>query len=143
MNFAPLNEVNVVAKYDPNTHYIHVEYRQVSNPTVARAFYQWLYQLADSIGIEHVCGATIDFRKVNIFEQGNVKAAQQESLSANRTLDMSHIPVALVVETMLQEQMVRISSNLTKQTHRMRLVKSDKEALNFITEWNRQNKGIS
>lgn len=143
MNVAPLNEVNVVARFDPSTSYIHVEYRQVSNPTIARAFYQWLYQLADSIGIEHVCGGIIDFRKVNIFEQGNVKAAQKESLSANRTLDMSHIPVALVVETMLQEQMVRISSNLTKQTHRMRIVRSDKEALDFITEWNQQHKGIS
>ena len=53
---------------------------------------------------------------------------------------MSHIPVGLIVRTIYQEQMVRISTKLTQQTQRMKIVKSMDEALAFIQEWNQQHR---
>lgn len=139
MNILPLEDTNVTAIFDGTTGYIHVKYFETLTPAITTSFYQWLFGVADKIGIKAVRGSTIDFRKVKTFHQGNIRTAQKESRSANQQLDLSHIPVGLIVTTVYQEQMVRISTKLTQQTQRMRIVKSEEEALAFIQEWNQQH----
>lgn len=140
MNIPPLNETNVTAHIDIDTGLIHVVYQETITPQVTKQFYEWLYDIASKHDLAGIQGATFDFRNVKTFHQSNLRTAQKESRSANNKLSMSHIPVALVVQTIYQEQMVRISINLTQQTQRMKIVKSMDEAFAFIKEWNQQNR---
>lgn len=134
MQFEGIDTPQLTVVYEQDTHYVHVTYRGELTPQITAEFYSWLGQLADLIGIENVHGATIDFRQVTKFHQQNLYTAYRESRSANRTMDMSHIGVGMIVESK-QEPMVRLSMNLTGQVERMRIVYSPEEALKFIIEW--------
>jgi hypothetical protein len=140
MNIPSLNNPNVAAHVDSVTGLIHVVYQDAITPQITKRFYEWLYEIAGKHDLAGVKGATFDFRDVKTFDQGNIRTAQKESRSANNKLSMSHIPVGLIVRTLYQEQMVRISTTLTQQTHRMKIVKSVNEALAFIQEWNQQHR---
>jgi len=140
MAIPPLNQTNVTAQVDHDSGLIHVVYQEAITPQVTLQFYEWLYDIAGQYDLAGIQGATFDFRAVKTFDQGNMRTAQKESRTANNKLSMAHIPVSLIVRTIYQEQMVRISTKLTQQTQRMKIVKSMDEALVFIQEWNQQHR---
>jgi len=51
---------------------------------------------------------------------------------------MNHVAVALIVSTLLQENMVRVAMKITPQEHRKRIVKSEEAARAFIDEWHQK-----
>ena len=91
------------------------------------------------IGVENLRGIIFDFRKVQRFSRDNLPAAQSESYRANRNLSLDHVPIAMVVETPIQEQMVRISMQSTPGQNRKRIVHTIEEGYAFIDAFNQQS----
>lgn len=127
----------MLAWFDDLTHFTHVVYRGVLIPETTVSFYDWVAEIDAAEGVKTIRGCILDFRQVVEFDFRNLLVAKHESQSANAHIDMSHIPVALIVANMYQDQMVHTSMMITPQQDRKRIVKSDKEALAFIDGWNR------
>lgn len=122
----------MVAYFDNERRYAWITYRGVLIPETTVTFYEWLGDVDAAIDIKSVHGCVIDFRPVIEFDQRNLRATKRESQTANTQLDMSHIPVALIIDTSYQGQMVRISIQATPQPERKRIVKSIEEAFSFF-----------
>ena len=71
-------------------------------------------QLLTEIDVKSVRGLVIDFRRVERFDKGNMAAVQRESHTLNHKFDLTYLPVALVVDTPLQEQIVSITNKIYK-----------------------------
>ncbi|MFN8371789.1 MAG: hypothetical protein U0694_02785 [Anaerolineae bacterium] len=113
----------------------YVVYRGVLTSSVTHAVYEWTTEFAQVVNVEEVRGAVYDFRQVTDAETGNLAAVHRESRNLNVRVDTSHTAVALIVETVHQEQIVRISMQVTPGHERKRIVKSMDEALKFIDEY--------
>jgi len=121
--------------YDEQTNFVHIAYRGKLTPDITIQAYGWLAEMSTIVDSKTIKGSIIDFSGVTEFDSRNLSTAQKESRRANTELDFSHIPVALVVSTPLQDQMVRLSMQVTPEEQRKRVVKSQAEGLAFIAEW--------
>jgi hypothetical protein len=128
------------AYYDENEQILFVTYSGIMTPDVTAQFYTWLLQsLAERPGlVETARGSVYDFRKVARFENKNLTAAQRESQNLSQRFDVSHIPVALIVGSLYQEQLLRVTMQIQQGQERKRIVRSVDEALAFFNEYHRQ-----
>lgn len=135
MEIAPLSTPQVRAYYDPAEHIVHVVYQSEVTPQVTKEVYSWTADLAQKVPPGTVRGAIYDFRATTQFVAANISTVQRESRTLNSKVNMSNIPVALIVTTLMQEQMVRVGMKITPEENRKRIVKSEEEALSFIQQW--------
>lgn len=98
-----------------------------------------MFKQVSAIGIENVRGGIFDFSQVDIFNLDNIWAVKQEVTSHASEVSFGDIPTALVVKTLYQENMVKISMRMNEQTDRLQIVHTQEEALAFIDGWH-QNK---
>ena len=82
-------------------------------------------------------GSIYDFRLVTDFTNRNATTTQRESGKLNRNVDMRNHPVALLVNTIFQEQFVKAFMQLTPGDQRKRIVRSEEDALAFIANFHR------
>jgi hypothetical protein len=129
------HQPGVVGCFDPHNRILHVAYFGHVTAETTSAIYQWGWRLSEEVGPENIYGMIIDFSAVLAFAPQSVGTALRESRRINRTFDLSHLPVAHIVKNLYQEQMVTISTDLSGQPERMRLVYSEDEALSFIENW--------
>ncbi|RMG83055.1 MAG: hypothetical protein D6712_13685 [Chloroflexi bacterium] len=130
---------DLTAYFDDATSIAQVIYRGPMTASLTIRAYQWIAQITGVIGVEAIHGAVFDFRAVTNFESYTLSTVMRESKKANMKFDFSHVPVALLVGSGLQEQMVRVALKVSPQDFRKRLVRSQEEALAFIDEWHGQN----
>ena len=130
-----LETEQVSAYFDETTQFVYVIYKGKLTTEVTIRLYEWLGEASLIIDRKNIKGSIFDFSAVTDFDTRNLNTAQKESRRANTEIDFSHIPVALVVNTTLQEQMVTLSMKVTPEEHRKRVVKSEAEGLAFIAEW--------
>jgi hypothetical protein len=125
----------VTAYWEDIQNIFYVIYRGVLTRAVTTQVYQWMMETSQALKGQEVQGGIYDFRQVSDAESGNLAAVHRESRNFNVKVDTSHTPIALIVENLHQEQIVRISMQVTPGQKRKRIVKSMDEALKFIQEY--------
>ncbi len=122
------------AWYDTEEGILHVNYRGVLTPEATVQFYRWLGGIIQRNPQEvgRAKGSIYDFRGVTGFDKSNLTSAQRQSKQLNMQVDMSGHPVALLVETALQERILIVELSISPQQDRKRIVRTEAEALAFI-----------
>lgn len=128
----------VVSYFDDETGIVYVIYRGVLSPDVTAQVYKWMAESVQQMDIKLVRGGIYDFREVTDFNKGNLATANRESRSFNTKVDVSSIPAALIVSTLFQEQMVKVSMQITPGQDRKRIVKSMDDAVAFIKQFQKR-----
>ena len=139
MNVPRLDSDPVTAYFDPVSQITHTIYRGKLTPEVTLQAYQWTFAALEVIDVKDIRGSIYDFRRVTEFHNANLSILQRVSQKANIQYDFSHIPVALIVSSLLQEHLVLVYMKVSPQEKRKRIVKSEPEALAFINEWHKRD----
>src|SRR5262245_38336564 len=96
--------------YDDETLILNVVYKGVLSPDVTAQMYRWLGEVIQRrpADVVRARGTIYDFRQVTGFDSRNLTSAQRQSQQFNNNNDVSNHPVALLVDTFLQEQILRV-----------------------------------
>ena len=130
-----LNETNVTGYYDSYKRIFYVSYRHTLNAEASTQAYGWLFTEVPKVNIENVYAFIFDFTQVHKFGLENTIATKRQSQTARAVVDLSRIPAALIVHTVVQEQMVLLSAKVNEVEERTRIVKSQAEAMTFIEQF--------
>jgi hypothetical protein len=122
------------AWYDDESLILYVVYKGVLTPDVTSQMYRWLGDVIQRrpADVVRARGSIYDFRQVTGFDSRNLTSAQRQSQQFNNKVDVTNHPVALLVDTLFQEQILRVELKISPQQDRKRLVRSEAEALDFI-----------
>jgi len=125
------------AWYDDETLVLYVVYKGVLSPDVTAQMYRWLGEVIQRrpADVVRAKGSIYDFRQVTGFDSRNLTSAQRQSQQFNNKVDVTNHPVALLVDTFLQEQILRVELKISPQQDRKRMVHSEAEALAFIASF--------
>ncbi len=126
------------AYFEDESGIMYVTYQGVLSPDITAQVYKWMLDAVQTLDVKDIRGGIYDFRLVKDFNKGNLSTANRESRNFNVKVDISHVPVALLVNTFFQEQMVKVSMKIDPGQDRKRIVKSMEEALVFIKEFHRK-----
>lgn len=137
-NVPPLNEPNLTGHYDEDKKIFYIFYSGTLDSDNTTNAYTWLFKNGLNLGIESIRAFVFDFTKVTRFQRDNTFAAKRESQTANAVADLSRIPVALIVNTVYQEQMVILSMKVNGVEDRTKVCKSHAHALAFIDQFHQQ-----
>jgi hypothetical protein len=130
---------NYIARYDETNNIIYGIYGEIVTPEATTGLYSAIAALFASVDIKTVRGLVMDFRRVDRFDKGNMATVQRESYAINNQFDLSHVPVALVVDTALQEQIVDFTTKVTPDRDRKQIVYSIAEAFTYFDEWHAEH----
>jgi hypothetical protein len=139
-----LDTETVRAEYDAEEKVLRVSYFGILSPEVTNQFYGWLIPTMQNSPhlVTEARGSIYDFRQVKDFKSSNITTARKQSQNASQSAELKNHPVALVVETPLQERMVSVMMKLTEQTDRKKLVSSIEEAQDYITAWHKKHEAM-
>jgi len=128
---------NFSAWYDDQQQILHVVYNGVLTPDTTAQFYRWLSAVIQRRpqDVVRAKGSIYDFRGVTGFDSRNLTSAQRQSQQFNTKADVSNHPVALLVDTLMQEQILRVELKISPQQDRKRIVHSEDEAYAFIASF--------
>jgi hypothetical protein len=128
---------NFTAWYNDEQEILHVVYKGVLTSDTTVQVYRWLGEVIQRRpqDVMRAKGSIYDFRGVTGFDSHNLTSAQRQSQQLNTKADMSGHPVALLVDTLLQEQILRVELKISPQQDRKRLVHSEEEAYAFIASF--------
>jgi hypothetical protein len=135
MTIIPIRSPNLSTNFDEAKGIVLINYHGHHTPEIGGQAYQWARSLLEMVGPEAIRGVIFDFSDVDVFEETTFSLAKARHEGVNRVADMSHHPVAVVVATPYQEQMVSAVSMLTHSETRTALVNSCEEAMEFIETW--------
>jgi hypothetical protein len=125
------------AWYDDEQMILHVVYKGILTPDTTAQFYRWLGGVIQRRpqDVVRAKGSIYDFRAVTGFDSRNLTSAQRQSQQFNTKADVSSHPVALLVDTFMQEQILRVELKISPQQDRKRIVHSEDEAYRFIASF--------
>ncbi|MEO8609832.1 MAG: hypothetical protein ABI690_18210 [Chloroflexota bacterium] len=137
MMLEPIDTENFSGWYDDEIQVLRVAYKGVLSPDVTAQMYRWLGEVIQRrpADVVRAKGSIYDFRQVTGFDSRNLTSAQRQSQQFNTKVDMTNHPVALLVDTFLQEQILRVELKISPQQDRKRMVHSEAEALAFIASF--------
>lgn len=129
------------AHYDTEEKLLIVAYTGILSADVTSQFYSWLVSTMkeNPTLVGEARGSIYDFRGVTDFQSSNITTTRKQSTTVNQSVDIRDHPVALVVETILQERMIASTMRLTQQTDRKKIVYSIEDAKAFIEAWHKDN----
>ncbi|TVR24441.1 MAG: hypothetical protein EA396_01335 [Anaerolineaceae bacterium] len=130
-----LQTENAHAHYDEAQKIATIIYSGELEASATVAVYGWLDALYERVGLGNVDGVIFDFSAVTAFVGDNLKIARRASSKMNMSKDTSRFPVALVVSTPEQEEILRGPMRISAENLRKRIVYSQQDALNFIHTW--------
>ncbi|RMG83052.1 MAG: hypothetical protein D6712_13670 [Chloroflexi bacterium] len=144
MGFPYIKSEDLDAHFDSDNMLLFITYRGVLSDKQTLRVYEWFHELLTATMKEGLYpsdlrGAVFDFREVTDFRQYNLLTVMRESQKMNKTANFSHVPVAMVVNSLLQEELVRVALKVSPQDYRKRIVRTPQEALNFIDNWHREH----
>ncbi|RMG83051.1 MAG: hypothetical protein D6712_13665 [Chloroflexi bacterium] len=144
MTFPRIDSDDLTAYFDDEHYITYVVYRGVLTDQQTLRVYAWMGELlkaaiAAGLGLNDLYGSVYDFREVTNFKQYNLSTVMRESQKVNTKMNLSHVPVALLVQSPLQEELLRIALKLTPQDYRKKVVHSEQEALDFIEQWHHEH----
>ena len=123
------------ADYDPEQGLIYVTYEGVLTEDVPKAVYGWLEELYEEIDVTSLYGQIFDFRGVEEFDESNLKTARRTSSRMNMRVDVSHVPVALIVSDPYHQEILLGSMRISPDHIRKKIVWSEEEAQEFFQTW--------
>lgn len=132
----PLQLEQASAYFDGEQRIAYVAYRGSLGDAVTVQVYEWLDTLFKQVDIQTVYGEIFDFTKVTEFQPSNLEAARKNSKRLNLKMDVSHLPVALIVDNSYQLGMLETAMRISPEHQRKRIVWSREEAMRFLEEWN-------
>jgi hypothetical protein len=135
-----LKTENAEIYVDEETDILYIVYNGEISPQVTAQVYGWQAQHSRPEILKMLRGSIYDFRNVTKFNPGNLSTIQRKSRELNTTIQEYHIPVALLVSNFYQEQMVRVSSQISPNEERKRIVKSVEEAIAFFNQYNEKKR---
>lgn len=124
---------------DPETQLTLITYQGELTPAITSQAYAWIGKGHIEL-LRLVYGCIFDFRKVTVFNTGNLSTFQRKTREYNQGIQDNPIPVAMIVANLYQEKMVQISSKISPGEHRKRIVKSFEEAKTFFDEYNQTHR---
>jgi len=139
MVLEPLELEQVSTKYDPESRIAYITYRGALGPDASGAAYKWIDRLINEVGIAHVYGEIFDFRQVLEFLPENLMDARKKSRRMNMKNNITNLPVAMIVNGLVQVEILRGPLQNVPENARKRIVYSMDEALAFLDEWHEQN----
>lgn len=134
-----VEEQGYAIDFDSKTGVLTATYGEILNGRYTAEVYSACLNILADEGVENVRGVIFDFRQVKVSEKDNLRTAQSSSYRANKKVDMSNLPVALVATSPLQQAIVKVSVKVGADQHRKRIVSTSEEALAFFTEWHESN----
>jgi hypothetical protein len=130
---------NYIVRFDDEKSVVYGIYgTQATGETTAR-IHMSVLKFVREIGSENIYGLIFDMRRIEEFSRDNFASMQRESFNIDKKFDMSHIPVAFVVDTQMQEQFARMLIGATSGHDRKYIVYSLAEAFMFFEEWHSEN----
>jgi hypothetical protein len=138
MSLPRIDRPNLTAYFDLERRLTHVIYRGPMTADMTVDVYRWIIELASTPQAaenSEVRGSLYDFREVTDFQQYSLSTVQRESRQLSFNIDVSKIPVALLVNSLMQEQMVSVGMKITTGEHRKRIVHSEEAAFAFFEEF--------
>ena len=124
--------------FDEATGIAYGTYKGELTPDLPAQAYAWFIRIVQAgVPLESVKGVIFDFRAVTTFHPTNASTTQTKSRQIKKQMDISHIPVGLVVGTRYQESMVRVSQGANRVQDRTRIVWSMEEAVKFIQDFHK------
>ena len=138
----PLKTEQIEASFDETQGLLLVTYSGELSSDVTQQFYGWLVGniQANPEKVVQARGSIYDFRDVTDFRLDNLAALQQGSKDVRQQADPTNHPVALIVNDIYQEGMVKLAMQVTSQQNRKRIVRSHDEAKVFIENWHKEQK---
>lgn len=127
------------AVYDPETRIATVAYRGNLSANVTKEVYAWLEDLYREMGAEGFYGQIFDFREVTDFDRTNLVTARKLSTRINSIVDVTQIPVALIVGDFYHEEILRSGMRISPEHQRKHIVWTEDEALRFIQGKHRES----
>ena len=132
-----LNEPDLKAYFDSDKQIFFIHYVGMLTSENTDRAYAWLFQNGLTLGIENIRAFIFDFTKVTKFRRDNTFASKRQSQTANKVVDLSRVPAALIVNTIYQEQMVILSMKVNGVEDRTQICKSHARAMTFIEQFHR------
>jgi hypothetical protein len=137
IDIPPLDEPNVSGYFDTQQNIFYILYKDALSADATNTAYAWLFKYGAVVG-SGIRAFIFDFTAVKRFQRDNTRAAQNQSRRANSTADLTGIPVALIVRTQYQEQLVLLSMKANKVEERTRICHSNTEAHKFIMDFHKK-----
>lgn len=134
----PLNTPTLKITYDSRNQVIVVSYHKELTAESTAQMYKWLFASVQKRGTVGVRGIIYDFTDVQKFTHSNLITTQRGAMAINAKIDLSRMPVALIAKSVMQEQQVSITMNITPGEERKRIVHNMAQALMFINEFHKR-----
>lgn len=142
MPVTPLNHDNAEAVLDTDTGIIYITYSGVLSADVTTAVYDWLGDVVQAVGMDKLYGEIFDFCNVTDFMPDNLVAARRHSRRYNMRNNVRSLPVAMVVKTFYQEELLRGPLQNVEENKRKTIVRSMEEAHDFLDQWHTNNTNL-
>jgi len=135
----PLITKNLTAIVDEGTRLVCYKYgTEITIEDIVAVYARIKADMEAGFKEDRFRGGIMDFREVKKFPLGNTLTVNQESTKVQNVVDLSVVPVALIVSNVQQEVKIRMTM-MGSGAHRKCVVYSEQDALAFINEWNIQH----
>jgi hypothetical protein len=128
-----LDTKNVNAHFDVDTCILRVSYYGVLDGDSAVDLHTWIEQMRETIGPRPIEGVIFDLRKVIRFKRDNLYTTAEQSQQLQQQINR-RCPIALIVSTYYQEQMVQVMMLTATDADMRQVVYSEEEAFYYITQ---------
>jgi hypothetical protein len=136
MEYEVLRETeHLVAHWYPKRGLLHAMFIGELLPEVSAEGYKLSGELIAKYGTEKYRAVITDFSKVTKFPNANTTVTRNQSRRINDEIDLSGFPIALLVDTIMQESFVWMIAKGNGTTHRSKIVRSLEDAFAFIDEY--------
>lgn len=140
MAIVPLQQEKVIARYNEESRTIYITYNGSLGAEASGAAYEWIDTVIHEVGIENVYGEIFDFREVFEFLPENLMDARKKSRRMNMKNNIRNLPVAMIINGLVQEEILRGPLQNVPENTRKRIVYSMEEAQAFLDEWHEAQK---
>ena len=139
MSVSTLDIEKASATYDEDTRIVFISYRGMLDGETSTKVYNWLSDLTESVGIENIYGEIFDFREVEQFMPDNLMDARRNSRRHNMKNNVKKLPVAMVISSHFQEEILRGPMQNVEENKRKAIVWNFEDAVNFLNSWHMEH----
>lgn len=125
----------LVVHWYPERGIMHAMFIGELHPEVSATGYKISNEYLAKYGTEKYRGVVTDFRKVTKFPNANTTVTRNQSKRINQKVDLSGFPIALLVDTLMQEQFVWMVAKVNGTAHRSQIVRTLEDAFVFIDDY--------
>lgn len=126
---------NFITRYDEDKQVLYGIFGAEATGETTALIYMAILRMIRDIDVAQLQGIQFDLRRVDSFSRDNLASMQRESFRFNNKYKISHVPVAFVVITEMQEQIATLAIQMTPDKDRSEIVFSTAEAYAYFSDW--------